>query len=310
MAKIELGGIKDKAKTLAEKGKAAAEKGAEKAKEGAAAASEKISDAKYEFDLKTINPVSRERLESFDYQIPSLIQIMEHDRKMDNPVCENALGFQEKIKDKNLLCIMNQFVEQTSIQFAPYLTKTIYCRNPYIENMYISLDEYFAYIDNAKVHELEMVAQSLGAKKVKISFKKKKKTLVSNVSEVKSKNPFAKIGKVEASVKHETTETEFADISIASQIEFDGGKAPVKPELVYFKGNADIETLIKMRLDSENALTSKTYSFACGKGKELQLNDAARIDVVLAKKGMGGNTSIVSEVQEEQRKVLEYSIEF
>ena len=59
-----------------------------------------------------------------------------------------------------------------------------------------------------------------------------------------------------------------------------------------------------------NPIKSKTFKFNCVQGRDMQKNDAVSIDAILEKKGLSGNVSIVSEVQEEQRKVLEYSIEF
>lgn len=316
MAKLDLNNLKENAKVkiadVAEKSKVVAGKGIEKAKEGFDAVAEQVSDTKYEIDMKLINPITKQQLEAFEYNIPSLIQLVESDRKMDNPVCADALGFQETIKGKTLLCVLNKHIDDTGINFEPCIDENFYCKNPYIDNEYIRLDDYFSYIEKAKVNELELIAQSLGAKKVKIVFKKQKKTLVSNAAQVnaKIKLPFGKKDGANANINHNAKSNEYGDIKIASELNFKGKATPAEPELIYFKGNSDIISLIKMRLSSDNPISSKTFEFECGSGKELQHKDAMGIDAVLEKKGFAGNASIVSEVQEEQRKVLEYSIEF
>jgi len=316
MAKFDLNSIKEAAKEkladATEKGKAVAEKGVVKAKEGAVVVAEQAADAKYELDLKRIRPITKEQLEAFEYTVPSLIQVVEHDKKMDNPVCAEAFGFQETIKGKDLLCVMNQFAEDIGISFKPYLEENFYCKNPYVENEYIRLDDYFSYIDKAKVAELKMIAQSLGAKKIKVSLNKKKKTLVSNGGQAKAKIklPFGNKVNANANLNHNTKANEYDDVKIMTEPTFAGDSDPTEPELCYFKGNAEINSLIAMRLSEKNRLEKEVYLFDCGRGKELQQKDAAGIDAVLEKKGFTGNASIVSEVQEEQRKVLEYSIEF
>lgn len=316
MAKLEFNNIRDRAKEMAkditETGKDLSQKGVVKAKEGARIISEQVAEAKYEFDKKTINPIKLEEINNPEYTMPSLLQLIEYDKKMANPVCKDALGFQEKIKDKPILCLLNKYADDLEIEFYPYKTETIYYKNPYIENMYLQLDSYFKYIEDAKVHELEQIAQCLGAKKVKISFKEVKKSLVSNTAKKqgKIKIPFNKHSSTAVSANQNSIEKEFSDIKIASEIEFDGGKLPSEPELVYFKGDRDITTLVKMRLEPENTIKSKVYEFLCGTGKEMQQKEAASIDFILEKKGLTGNVSIVSEVQAEQRKILEYKIEF
>lgn len=305
MAKIDF-------KELREKAVGVAQEAASKSKELADKSMELAAEAKYEFDLKTINPIHEERFNSIEYHVPSIIQVMDYDKKMENPVCEGAWGFQEKIKDKSLLCLMSESVEKTELNFIPYMSNTFYYRNPYIENTYICLDEYFQYIQDAKVHELEMIAQSLGAKKVKIAFKEIKKTLVSNsrTGDAKVKLPFGKKSGVAVNANYNESENQFSNIEIASEIEFVDRKDPVEPTLTYFKGNMDIMSLVKMRLEKDNPIKSKTFKFNCVQGRDMQKNDAVSIDAILEKKGFAGNVSIVSEVQQEQRKVLEYSIEF
>lgn len=316
MAKFDLNNIKETAKEkfadATEKGKAVAEMGVVKAKEGAAVVAEQAADAKYELDLKRIRPITKEQLEAFEYTVPSLIQVIEHDKKMDNPVCADALGFQETIKGKDLLCVMSTFAESIGINFKPCLEENFYCKNPYVENEYIRLDDYFSHIDQAKVNELKRIAQALGAKKIKVSLNKKKKTLVSNTGQAKAKLklPFGKKSNVKANVNHNSQVDEYEEVRIMTEPSFAGNPNPSEPELCYFKGDDQINSLIRMRLYEDNPLQKETYKFDCGRGKELQKKDAAGIDAVLEKKGFTGNASIVSEVQEEQRKVLEYSIEF
>ena len=130
MANMDLNSLKENAigkiADVAEKSKAVAGKGVEKAKEGFDAVAEQVSGAKYEIDMKLINPITKQQLEAFEYTVPSLIQLIETDKKMDNPVCHGALGFRETIKGKTLLCVMNKYIDDTGIRFEPCIDENFY----------------------------------------------------------------------------------------------------------------------------------------------------------------------------------------
>lgn len=50
--------------------------------------------------------------------------------------------------------------------------------DPYRSGVYVALDSYFAYLKKNRVNELEVIAQDLGAKSFRITFKEHQKVIV------------------------------------------------------------------------------------------------------------------------------------
>ena len=65
-----------------------------------------------------------------------------------------------------------------------------------------------------------------------------------------------------------------------------------------------------MRLDENNPLHSKTITMNFSSSTGMNKNDAIKIESVLKKLKLGGNASIVSAVEEENRQHFEYFIDF
>lgn len=297
-----------KVQKIGQKAHDVAEQAVEKAKEGGKFVGRELEVAKLEFDKKRIRPVF-----SFDHVIndenmPTLIRIFSDDKLQEHPVLNGAKGHQKRVRQIDILNIFVEHVEDTGIEYYPCIMETVYCKNPYKSNMYISLDEYFDYLKKAKVDELETIAHKLGAKHVKIEFKKQRERIValSGNAEVGIK----KLGAAQA--KHDQRKEEFASMEVAAEVDFDGNEEPLRPELVYFKNESDIIALVNMRIDpdSRNKIKSKTYRLALNKTEEMQENTAIQIDAALKKLECTGDATFQSRVRSAQRTVLEYSIVF
>ena len=50
--------------------------------------------------------------------------------------------------------------------------------DPYKPGVYVSLDSYFTYLKKNRVNELELIAQDLGAKSFRVTFKEHQKVIV------------------------------------------------------------------------------------------------------------------------------------
>lgn len=277
-----------------------------------------IEEAKLEMDRKTLRPVFIEDLHSStpleddagnpcSKRLPSMICVVEQDKKRnESKVCRGAIGYQTTIKGVEILNIYEDCVNQTGLKFFPTVSKTIYYADPHKTDSYICLDEYFDYLKKARVNELEKVAQDLGAKRVQISFKERKKTFVSQ-----NAHADAKVDKHKMSASYNTSGSEYFSVEIAADIRFSGRDTPVVPNLVYFKNESDIEKLVQMRTSSsDNRIESKSYRFQCSKSSGIEEKEAAQIDVVLSQLKCSGTASISSEAQRESRTDLEYNIEF
>lgn len=227
---------------------------------------------------------------------------------MENEACKGSIGFNEKIKQETVLHLYSDYALQSGITFYPCLEETFYIADPFRENYYICLDDYFSYLKKAKVNELENIACSLGAKHVKISLKEKKKTFVSHDVKMKAEFKSKDHTHAKTNMQHTTSSDEYTNVEVASELDFNQNDTVKTPELIYFKYESDIQSLIEMRMN--NKIKSKTYTFNYNNNHELQEKAAASIDAVIKKLNCNGNSSIVSEVESQKRIVFEYSIEF
>ena len=73
---------------------------------------------------------------------------------------------------------------------------------------------------------------------------------------------------------------------------------------------ADIENLIKMRMDTKGPLNHQTLNIKLSSSSGLKETDAVKIDMILKSLKMVGNTTVSSEVQNEAKSILEYEINF
>lgn len=288
---------------VAEKTITAAKGTLSKARENYAIFDEKLDNLKDAHDMQTLKPFFDNDLHSSTFIYPKLIRIIDSDAKRaKSNACAGSIGFHTDIKTAdNLLNIYTRFVNNLDLPFDGVVQEGFYFLNP--NNIYVNLDDYFSYMNKKRIDELERIAQELGATKVEISLKSKKKTFVKNDGKA-----VASAGKRNnITISHEAQTEEYEKIEILNSNEFIGHE-PNEPTLVYLKNEGDILNLIKARM--ENDIKSKTYSMVYGKSLGMSLTEAANVDAVLKAVKCSGNYSIQNETQEQHDTTLEYHIEF
>ena len=242
--------------------------------------------------------------------MPALVNVVDYDKRKENKACEGAVGFYTG-KDVKVLNIYREFVDLLKIKFYPLLEQSIYYVDPCHNDLYIKLDEYFAYLKKVRVDELTAVAQDLGAKHVEIVLKSKQSSAQSQSSSsgLKVSKWFGDIG---AEIKSSNSKNEFTGVEVAAKADFGGNDVPTKPELVYFKNESDINALIKMRMDplNQNKILSKTYSLQYGNSSGIKVSDAQKIDAAILATNCSISRSVTSEATSENSTILEYSIVF
>lgn len=287
---------------------------AQKLKEGIGQFGETLSEAKAELDRKTLRPVFREDLCYTENaselitaaQIPNLICIVDRDKKRaDNAVCAGAIGYWTSVKGAELLNLYEDNAALLGLRFLPNVTQTFYYMDPYKPGVYVSLDSYFTYLKKNRVNELELIAQYLGAKSFRVTFKEHKKVIVK-----KSADNNAKAGANKSEFSRKQASSNYDRVEIAAETQFSGHNEPKIPTLVYFRNESDIEKLIRMRLDRSNPIKSKDFCFQCSQTSGMTEKIAAKIDLVLHQMKCAGTATLSSEVQREGRTELEYHIEF
>ena len=297
---------KNTANSIGEATKNAAISVAENVKDGSKVFSERLDQMKYDNDKKRLCPIYKEEILSQDFILPTLVNVVDYDKRKENKACKGAVGFLTG-KDIKILNIYREFADLLNISFYPILQEAVYYVDPCYDKTYVKLDEYFVYLKKVRVDELTTVAQNLGAKHVEIVLK-------SNQNSIQKQNYSGNISvqKVNYGMSSTRDKNEFINVEIAAKIDFIGNEKPVEPKLVYFKHESDIIALIKMRLNpnNENKILSKTYSLQYGNSSGIKISDAQKIDSSLMQINCGLRNSVTNEVKSENNTILEYSINF
>lgn len=167
---------KEKAAKIGNITKKAAITVADNVKEGSEQLGEKLGQLKYENDKRKFCPIYKEDVLDSSFVLPSLIRIVEYDKRKENKACEGAIGFLtgKEVKILNIYC---EFIDLLNINFYPLVEETIYHVDPCFDKNYIKLDEYFVYLKKVRVDELIEIAQNLGAKHVEIVLKVTRKSM-------------------------------------------------------------------------------------------------------------------------------------
>ncbi|MBR3252095.1 MAG: phage replisome organizer N-terminal domain-containing protein [Erysipelotrichaceae bacterium] len=240
---------------------------------------------------------------------PSMINIVDFDKRMGIEECRGAVGFKENIKNVDLVGIYkNDLAKYEGIEFYPDASVSVYYVHPFQSNKYIEVFEYFKYLKEAKVAELEDIAQKLGAKHFSV------KILEESLSneKVKTKGGVGigvKKDKAGIDVEQGSSEKKYEYVGIAAENTYPG-KDPVEPKLVFWANNESIKSLVKQRLDKDNPITSKKFTLDYNTSSGIKEKDAAKIDGVLKVLKFKAAGSIEKEAQKESKRRFEYTIDF
>ena len=199
--------------------------------------------------------------------------------------------------------IFHDSVEAFGLKFYPDCDCDFYYVDPSTRDQYIALNEYFSYLKIARINELQRIAQSLGARHFKVTYKEEQ----ASFAEKKVKAHAKAVAAVDA--EHNLSEKKYATVEIAAEMEFPG-HAPVRPRLKYLQRDPSIQTLVTMRMDAKTPLLHQKFMLKLSNSTGMKESDAIKIDAVLKGLKCSGNTTVASEVKNEARRYLEYDIEF
>ena len=223
-------------------------------------------------------------------------------------MCADSAGFYEKIQDKKLITVFTKNIEKLGLSFYPQLSEAVFIADPCKEGCYIELGEYFNYMKQVRVNELTLIAQSLNAKHIDIRLRaaSKKTTRVSfgfgfDSSSSSARSDTEKTTSSESSVEIWAS-TDFAVDSLDDEI--------VAPQLLYFKNDADIQSLIKMRMNDKNKITKRTYSLKASSSSGMRLDEAMKISAIVNGSKLKSVAAFEKSAKDENEALLEYTIEF
>ena len=281
-------------------------------KKGVQELQERTDEKTWQLELKTLQPIFSTQadgavsLDDVDFLMPKFIRITERDkRRMESPACQGSIGYCSNQKGLHVVNIFRDSIESFGLTFYPDHDSEFYYMDPSDRDCYIALDEYFSYLKIARINELKKIAQDLGAKHFRITYKEKRVSFTEQKAKVSGK---AK-GLAEADAEHKSRQDQYSAIDVVAEMSFPG-HAPIKPQLKYLQRDKNIQTLIAMRMDESSPLLREHFELEMCSSSGMKLDDAVKIDAMLKGLKFVGNATVASEVKNEARRYLEYDIEF
>lgn len=275
-------------------------------KRGKQSIKENAEDKARKNELKALQPFFPDSLDNADFLMPKFIRVTDRDKKhAESAVCQGSIGFISDQKGFRVVNIFKDSLDIFGLTFYPDCDCEFYYVDPSDRDCYIALNDYFGYLKTARIIELQKIAQDLGAKHFRVTYKEEQ-------SSSSSKKALAHAeAATTASAKHESesTATKYSTVEIAADMAFPG-HAPIKPQLKYMQREPVIQNLISMRMDEKAPLLHQKLMLKLSNSSGIKESDAVKIDTVLKGMKCSGNASIAIEAQNESRRYLEYEIEF
>lgn len=236
------------------------------------------------------------------------MRIVERDKKFDIEVCRGSIGYWATCKGERWVNIFKDSVNKFGLNFYPYEEVNFYYVDPTDKDNYIVLDEYFDCLKQARVNELQKIAQDLGAKKFRVTYMREKSSLIKKKWNGKADGK-AKDGDGTVSVDVDKLSKQYDKVEIEAENSFPGHD-PAEPHVRYLKYDQNVQNLIDMRMDTNGPINHQTLSIKLSSTSGLKENDAAKLDMILKSLKMAGNTTVLSEVQNEEKSILYYEVDF
>lgn len=226
----------------------------------------------------------------------------------ESVACRGAVGFRTIMEDLHMVTIFRNYIDNLGLTFYPELDYGVFYVDPCDRDHYIALDDYFSFITTQRMAELQRIAQSLGAKRFKVTSRDKTESVSS--SSIDAAASVKAVGQGGgAGYSHDASNSSMKSISLNAEMTFPG-HAPIRPELRYLKKEINFINLIEMRMDPLSPLQNQRFSIEMINSSGIKVKDAAKIDVMLKAMKGTASTTILSQAQNEARQILEYEIEF
>ena len=291
----------------------AGKKAVDDVQRGAKTLSDKAKNDSYMRRLKKYNPLFPEDYKSTSFHVPNMIMIVDDASRKNIDVCEGAIGWLNNDSEIEVLCLYDEAVEMSGIQFLPApVCDGVYYVDCFDRNCYIRTDYIFQKAHEERLAELKHIAYSLGAKACSIEISEaiqesvvdKKKTDVT--AKVPAKLKVTAGGKSEQSFSHKDSVKRSGRITA----KFDGDSCPKRPELKWFANDRNIQNLIEMRCADTNAIQSEMLELSGSSSATMAQKTAYAIDCALSKIGAKGSSSMEHQSIRENTSTLIFRIKF
>lgn len=262
-----------------------------------------------ELERKQLQPIFIEDLDNADFLLSKLIRVTDIDKRhAESEICTGSIGFISDQKDLRIINIYKDKVDAFGLTFFPDTDCDFYYVDPSDRDKYIALDDYFSYLKIARVNELQKIAQDLGAKYFRVTYKEKKTQFSKNHIDTKGTAKFLG-NSFTADYDHDLSSSSVSAVEVAAEMHCPG-HAPIQPVLNYLQRESSIHTLISLRMDKASPITHHKYTLSLSNSSGIKAKDAIKIDAALKSLKAVGNTTVSNEVQNESRRFFEYEIDF
>ena len=253
--------------------------------------------------LEKLRPLFPEQFKSEDFHLPNIIKIVDDAVRRDNALCEGAIGWLDTIDGVEILCLYDEWVDESGIQFIPvWKCDSVYYVDSFNRNRYIETTNIFARTNEEKIAELENIAYCLGAKCCSIEIVESSET--TDKSKTKTSVQMKKVGAEfigEAQNRSATLQDN------KSTVEFGGHNEPKRPALKWFAYDDNINGLIEKRCGDITAIKTKVLELNGSYCTTMNVKTACTIDKLRGAKG--DRTTEKQAIKEYSRKLI-FQIEF
>lgn len=260
-----------------------------------------------EKERKQLAPIFTDDISDPDSFFSKLLRVTTIDKKRaESDVCRGSIGYLTEQKDFKIVNLYKDKLLESGLSFFPNAESELYYVDPIDKRRYIAFEQYFSYLKEVRVNELELIAQELGAKHFKVSFKGAKSSS-EHYSANHSLKAAGKSGSAEA--ERELAAHEASTIEVAAESYFPG-HAPVQPKLHYLQYESCIQTLISQRMHTDSPILHKKYTIKLSNSSGIKEKDAVMITAALKGMNFSESTKIAKEIQNESTSIFEYEIDF
>ncbi len=268
-----------------------------------------VEERSRELERKMLQPIFAEDLDAADFALSKLVRVTEMDkRRAESEVCRGSIGYISMQKELRIINIYKEHINAFGLSFYPDAECELYYVDPSDRDKFIALDDYFSFLKIARVNELQKIAQDLGAKHFRVTYKEQKTAFSSNSKKGSATAKQAgNTGSIDAEIA--LAATAVSTVEVAAEMDCPG-HAPMVPKLRYLQREPSIQTLIALRMDEKSPIMHQKYTLKLSNSSGIKEKDAIKIDAALKSMKITGNTTIVSEVRNESRRFFEYEIDF
>ncbi len=295
--------------------KAAAGKAGEAADLAAAAAKEhqeKTIQRRREARFKGLCPVTREEYFAEDFDLPHVIVVVDEDEVKEVPEFEGCIG-RLGVEDDGLevFHIHRDFIQDSGLEFHPAPDyRMVFSADPHNDRRFVGVEGIFQTYQQERITELRDIARDLGAKYclIESSEVRSTKSRVAKKGGVTVKAIPGNGGTVDsASVQIQGSSSRRR---VCCEVSFEGSSEPRPPQLRWYKGSREIQSLVDTVCGGANKMGSQRLTIQGSSSTTMSRDQATKIDALIKKLKLKASGSLEKKYEEESSQELIYYLEF